>query len=204
MRSENQLDAVVIHGSGMELNSQGEILPPFDSMVRIIAGVRAYELGIAKRLIFSGGHTFGKDLPSEAEVGINFLSTSHPFWGEEAPQIPKSSIWVEKNSKSTRDNIAFLANCIAGSNKVQIGFCTNNYHMPYVLHLARNFNLQATGISAETLAQERNPDLIEFINERYSSPEMRKIKMIQRLLRLELLFDPTAKLPALMANLLRK
>ncbi|MDD2823191.1 MAG: YdcF family protein [Candidatus Daviesbacteria bacterium] len=197
------LDLVVIHGSGMEVSKQGHYMPPFDSMLRIMAGVKAYELGWTQKLVFSGGQTFGSDCPSEAQVGINFLTSSHYLWGNELPKIPEQAIMLEEKSKSTRDNIAALADALGPYSRLRVGVCSNDYHLPYVLNLARGFGLYPNALSAETLSLARNPGLYKLIKELYSSPKMKGIERTQRLLRFELLFDPTAKLPALIANLTR-
>ncbi len=117
LRNIPKTDYLIVFGGGVQdryshanpdTTKKVDTEPSIHMLLNVCAAGELYLLGATKKIILSGGHTFGDINPSEARVMADILIQKY--------KIPEKDIILEDQSKNTLDNIAFSLNIIDDNN----------------------------------------------------------------------------------------
>jgi len=136
------MDYIVALASGMEISKNNVLdLTPQSKITAIASGV-LYKEDIAQKIIFSGGHTKGKDKKSEAELMFDLLK-------KKFPDIPDTDVVLEENSIDTAENAEEVKKILPqNSNIILLSF---SYHLKRARIIFHNFNLNINKIYASDI-----------------------------------------------------
>lgn len=128
-----------------------------ESALNVIAAGKLFNKGVAKKIIFTTGHTAGDDVPSEAQAMKNLLK-------EIFPQIPDSAIILEEKSKDTSGNAEEVSNIVWLNNFKRVGLVDVGFHLLNARTLLRRYRVgirnEDSFVAEEILSQEaKDPKL---------------------------------------------
>lgn len=141
---------VVLGGGGRRIGPLGEYVLSEAGMARTLEGVRLFRMSGAKRLVFSGGGVM------EVPEGT-LMANQAREWG-----IPSSSIVVESQSGTTRENAREIAR-ILGSEAGRTALVTSAYHMPRSLGELRHVFPGIIPVPADFLYDDRPLEPRDFV-----------------------------------------
>jgi len=183
---------IVALGNGMVVLKHNVLdLCPESKITALAAGV-LYKGGKAKKIIFSGGRTKGKDKESEAKKMFEFMQNMFP-------EIPDANILLEENSLDTAGN-AFEVKRLLPINS-RIILLSPAYHLPRVKRIFHNFNLDFEQIVAsDTVLEKMSPVYDEFLKRYTLRRRILKLSMEIFCLSLVYAIDPKGKILRLITS----
>jgi uncharacterized SAM-binding protein YcdF (DUF218 family) len=160
-----------------------------ESRMSVVAAGLLYEPGI--QLLFSGGHTAGEDVPTEAEAMRDFLFTHFP-------DIPEEAVLLENNSIDTASNAEEVISMLTrpGSKHYQhINLLTVGYHLPGAQKIFDNFGVPIEqGVASETVISKLSADQEAFVEQWSHSRKVKLEKAKEAFRGLLLTVDPDGKM----------
>lgn len=189
-------DILIVHGKNWKrrgfLHRSVELSDA--SKINALAGLRAYNIGLAPLILFSTGQTAGPTNPSEAEAMASYV-TSSPY------TLSSSAYILQKESFDTRTEIIENKKIIEKRKAQSVGVVSVAVHLPRVKSLYAAYDVEVTGYESEPLARELDPALVERFEQSFLHT---LLKIEERLLRAEQQFDPQGKMISLIAKPLRR
>jgi len=125
-------DALVLLGCPAR---PGALPPP--AARRVARAVLAYEAGLAKRVVVSGGASWGGAV--EADV----LAAELVGRG-----VPESALLLERGSRSTRQNARYTARLVQPLGVRRVGLVSCDFHLPRALFCFRRVGFVAEPVAA--------------------------------------------------------
>jgi uncharacterized SAM-binding protein YcdF (DUF218 family) len=113
--SLTRFDAIIVLGHPAD--SDGNPTP--EQLARVTEGVREYELGVAPRLILTGG-----------AVRNHFVEAQVMARTAEAQGIPKSAILLEPEAKNTMENACYATRIMKAHGLRSAEVVSSAYHLP--------------------------------------------------------------------------
>ncbi len=197
-KESKMFDAVIVLSKIADFDrDKNHIKLSFDGKMRTIAAGEMYKEGLVRKLIISGGKTFGKELPSEAQVITDYL-TKH-F------EIPVEVIVKEESSTSTTENIKNVEE-ILKDKKIngKLAIITNAYHMQRVQKILEEEGLEVSAVTAEEMLIKRSGHYKPLLEKYLSSGSMRVKEVKEAILRSLLIIDLQGKIPGMITKRTRK
>lgn len=119
------------------------------SIITVLAAGHLYELGIAKKLIFSGGYTAGYDMPSEAQSMASYLFKNYPY-------IRRSDVIMENKSVDTVTNARQVSKIIKEQGYNNVAVITVGAHAIRAERIFKGIGIDAIVLSSESILRERS------------------------------------------------
>lgn len=178
-----KLDALVVLGINIipggftreEIREQPDFLSPLSRLNALAAG-ELYKMGIAQRIIFSSGHTAGKDIPSEAQAMKDFLK-------KRFPEIPDEAIILEEKSIDTSSNAQEVGKIIKERGFTNVGLLTIGPHAKNAWLLFQRHGVKidwSDVFESEGELAKRARDDEEFLRALAKTKPYRKMEQIER------------------------
>ncbi|NNC99818.1 MAG: YdcF family protein [Gammaproteobacteria bacterium] len=155
--STEKHDAIVVLGGGLRIPLPPALYTQIGSgSDRLWHAVRLYRAGKADEIILAGGNIFELlDFQGEAYYASELLQQ----WG-----IPKSAIFIEANSRTTRQNARNTARYLAERDIRKILLVTSAYHMPRAIAAFGQLSLVITPASADILIRNYSlPEVLQWV-----------------------------------------
>lgn len=127
-------DALVVLGCPVR---RGALPPP--AARRVARAVLAYEAGLSKRVVVSGGAVW--DGAVEADV----LAAELVRRG-----VPEAALLLERRSRSTRQNARYTARLVQPLGVRRVGLVSSDYHLPRAIFCFRRVGFLAEPVPAVT------------------------------------------------------
>lgn len=153
-------DAIVVLGKNIGVDyprarirqTKGYLSP--HSKLNVLAAGDLYAAGTTDRIIFSSGHTSGKNYPSEADAMKRFLL-------ERFPEIPEEAIILEENSLDTWENAKEVKKVIKQNRFESVGLLTVEFHLERAAFLFASERIYAIPLSTDRVINDRKPKFAE-------------------------------------------
>lgn len=181
-------DAAVVQGGGWRERFDSEAEEGKTPHLSLEAKMRVMACGILasndkiKQAIFSGGHTLGEKLPSEAEVMKKYFQTTFP-------ELKDFPILLEDDSYDTSENAIFTKD-ILNSHDINTAFTiTSDFHIKRAQKLFSEFGIKTYPLSAEGLVKQRSLHHKEFIEKYLGSKRHLKKELLEYLFRSAMIVD---------------
>ena len=126
---DNDFDCILVLGAGIRNNYPSPMLED-----RLLASVKLYQDGVAKKIIVSGDHQYKNY--DEVNVMKNYLIEKG---------IPSEDIFMDHAGLSSYDSM-YRAKKIFKANKIMV--VTQKYHLYRSLYIAKTLDIDAYGVSA--------------------------------------------------------
>lgn len=126
---DNDFDCILVLGAGIRNNYPSPMLED-----RLLASVKLYQDGVAKKIIVSGDHQYKNY--DEVNVMKNYLIEKG---------IPSEDIFMDHAGLSSYDSM-YRAKKIFKANKIMV--VTQKYHLYRSLYIAKMLDIDAYGVSA--------------------------------------------------------
>lgn len=150
---------IVALGKGIELLRDGKVRLRVETKLTALATVAYFKKGVGEKIIFSGGHTKGKDKPSEARVMFDFVK-------QHFPEISLADIILEEKSVDTADNAFWVKKILPQDAKIIL--ITTSYHLPRSKKIFKNYSvLVDEAIPAEKILQNESGKF-DFVLRKYN------------------------------------
>lgn len=165
-------DCIVVLSCGMKPNDYriSGWKPDLDAHIRITAAAELFHLGVAERILVSGGKMHGPANPSLAEILDEELRRKY--------EVPKEKILVEERSVDTTENAEFCADILNNKGLESIALVTNEYHMPRAMTAFRMHGFCPDDFPAEYIIRMISAQHSYFAYDYLSSPEnLKKVRM---------------------------
>jgi uncharacterized SAM-binding protein YcdF (DUF218 family) len=130
------LDALVLLGCRVELGAL-----PGAAERRVVRAARAFEEGLAPRIVVSGGRVWGDARESET-LGRAL----------EARGVPQAAILLESASQNTLENARFSARLLFPSGLRRVGVVSCDWHLPRALWVFRRAGFEPFAVPAPSPA----------------------------------------------------
>lgn len=196
MSTENpQHDLLIVHGKNWNrhrFNSSKPIELSDASKINALAAARAYELGLARTILFSTGETL-KGQPSEARAMFEYLrGTGHA--------IPESAVLFQEKSFDTETEAEENKKIIEQLGAINIAAGTVSDHGPRVEDIYASKGIHVTSYDSEILAAELGPYYAEKVANYKQSPARQVIRAQEWLLQKDRKIGTKGKLPTWLAS----
>ncbi len=154
----NAYDAVFVLGTGVVTNPRADINDVLidDARLRSLAGYLAVtRFGAATTLGFSGGHTLGPNIQSEAASMRRFVeSAAFEAQFDRFSLRPVGAIMLEESATSTVGNIVEIGGLTRKNGWRRVLLVTNQFHLPRTALIAQANWLPAEVASAESIVDQ--------------------------------------------------
>jgi uncharacterized SAM-binding protein YcdF (DUF218 family) len=137
--SLTRFDAIIVLGHPAD--SDGNPTP--EQLARVTEGVREYELGVAPRLILTGG-----------AVRNHFVEAQVMARTAEAQGIPKSAIFLEPEARNTMENACYATRIMKAHGLRSAEVVSSAYHLPRAGIIFSDLPLEWRTHAAPPLAPE--------------------------------------------------
>ena len=197
-KEPKMFEAVIILGNLPDFDrDKNQIKLSFDGKMRTIATGEMYKEGLARKLIISGGKTFGEELPSEAQIIADYLIKHF--------EIPEEVMIKEEDSTDTVENIKNVEKILKDENiSGKLAVITNTYHIQRVQKILKEEGLEANAVTAEEMLLKRSGHYKPLLEKYLSSGSMKVKKIKEAVLRSLLIIDPQGKIPRIITSKTRK
>ena len=104
---ENRFDAVLVHGYWLsqgkdKLGRDRPVIPSLRARLGVRAAVLMYQEGLVKNIVLAGGHIWGGDYPSSAELmAKDAVGRYH---------VPAESVFIGGDAISTDEEVKIIEN----------------------------------------------------------------------------------------------
>jgi uncharacterized SAM-binding protein YcdF (DUF218 family) len=198
----SELTTVIVLGSGFREDKPESEEESYrlttEGRMRVLAAGMMYQQGLAERIIFSGGKTFGPDRPSEAEAMLEYLLVKFP-------EIDESAVILDEEPEDTSQSAENISQLIK---KLQIKdaiVLTNANHLPRTRRLFQSYGINTIrGKEAEKVLRTRHRLYEKFLGNYLNSSLVAKQGIMERILGSLLYLDPKGKIPRLLTRGLLK
>ena len=198
-----KLDAIVVLGHNLGTGYTGERLRELPdhlsghSKLSVLAAAILFKEGFTDRIIFSSGHTAGKETISEAEAMRNFMK-------KKFPEIPDEAIILEEKSIDTAGNAEESIKIVKQLKLSNVGLMSTRDHLKNSTVLFRRYGLNVkqenSFISEEVISRymlnghPKNPNLFlkGYRESRQVKGDFYKRELIRKILLYAI--DPKGKL----------
>jgi uncharacterized SAM-binding protein YcdF (DUF218 family) len=153
------MNYIVVLGKGIEVLRDGKVEPRVETKLNVLAAYVLYEDGVGDKIIFSGGHTKGKDRPSEAIAMLDYLRSY-------APKFKNENIILEENSIDTAGNAYEVGKLIDKNSKVIL--LTTGYHLQRSKQLFKNYAVKVDSSYSSGKVLEQASPRFDFILKQYN------------------------------------
>lgn len=125
-----------------------------ESKITILAAGILYKDKLGQKIVFSGGHTRGKDKESEAKKMFKFIKNKF--------SIPESDIILEENSIDTAGNAFEVKKLLPENSKVIL--LSFAYHLPRAKRIFKNYGIYVKkDYASDKVLEENSPLYDEFL-----------------------------------------
>jgi uncharacterized SAM-binding protein YcdF (DUF218 family) len=180
------MDYIVALGNGMVVLKDNVLdLTPESKITALSAGI-LYKEGKAKKIIFSGGHTKGRNKESEAKKMFELMKNRFP-------EIPDADIILEENSLDTAGNAFEVKKLLPINSKIIL--LSFAYHLKRAKRIFYNFNLKfEQTVASDSVLEKMSPIYDEFLK-KYTL-KRRILKLLWEIFCLSFIFiiDPKGKI----------
>jgi len=179
------MNYIVVLGNGLIILKDNVLdLSPESRITALAAGV-LYKERHGQKIIFSGGHTKGRNKASEAKKMFEFMKNKF--------SIPESDIILEENSIDTAGNAFEVKKLLPdNSNVILLSFV---YHLPRAKKIFKNFGIYIDKEYASDKVLEQNSPLYdEFLSKFTLKRRIEKILKEMFCLLLVYSIDPKGKI----------
>lgn len=160
------MDYIVVLGNGLVLDRNNFKLSPESKITTLASGV-LYKEKQNQKIILSGGHTKGKDSPSEATKMHEFLETQFP-------EIPEYNIILEENSLDTAGNAVEVKKLIPDNSRISL--ISFGFHLPRAKRIFENFGIVPENIYAsDKILKKLSPAYDDFLKKFTIKRKIQKI-----------------------------
>ena len=141
------LDTLIVLGYG-PVTAAGKL--NIYARLSVLAAGTLLAQGKTKRLLFTGGHTGGETLPSEAELMAFYLKRNF--------KVAPGQIVLEPHAADTVDNLVLSANALdaEGCSRDRLGFLALQMHGPRITYLADLVGLKGEFTALERVVSKRS------------------------------------------------
>lgn len=167
-----------------------------ESKMTSLAAGEMLKAGLADIVIFSGGKTAGKDLPSEAKALWDYTKSKYP-------DIPEEKIVIEEESFDTIGAAEKVYDILEKFKLKNVALLTIGFHLPRSEKIFTNYGIKVHGIPSEEVLRNRSPDYQRFLERYLSSSRVRTEKIKEAILRGLLIIDAKGKIPRLLTKRIR-
>ena len=128
-----------------------------ESRMTALAAGKLLEDGVVDRVIFSGGHTAGSDMPSEGQAMLDHMGLVYK------DQVHKAS--VEGESLDTSRNAEYVRDSIEPDKKSLL--LSVGYHVPRATRIFDGYGIETDPMSSESVLADERGSMDRFL-ENYS------------------------------------
>lgn len=148
METYSKAGTLIVFGYGPVEAHKAFNLNLYGRLNALAAGI-LYQHGKIGRIVVTGGHTGGADLPTEAECAKRFLVRHF--------DIPEEIILLENQATDTITNFVYVANILDHlSLPADLTFLAFGFHLPRIQYLADLFGLSGESVAAEEVVWGRS------------------------------------------------
>ncbi|MGH7204142.1 MAG: ElyC/SanA/YdcF family protein [Candidatus Levyibacteriota bacterium] len=192
-------DLLIVHGKNWNRHHFTPSVPielSEASKLNALAAARAYDLNLAKTILFSTGKTARDKAPSEARAMFEYLGgTGHA--------IPEFSARLQEISFDTETEAEENIKIIEQQKAKNIAVLSVADHIPRVVDIYTAKGIQVTGYSAEELASGLGPYYAQKVRRYERSLNRQLIKAQEFVLQMDREIGTKGKLPTWLARHLR-
>lgn len=195
MEKPAELQTIIVLGDGAWTRDESgkPVISPY-SQERAQAAASLYLEGVGSQFIFCGGHTAGKEYPSEAEVLDDSFSTIIHKSGLILPERT-----IEGESLDTHENFENIKDLLS-DDIVRVGLLTSEWHIHRAAMIARAaFGLEVEKLTAESILKRQYSEFKGYYRENLKTELPSKLIRESILIAL-LKLDPKGRIPRLLTN----
>jgi len=145
LEASGDFDAILVLGGSVDAEtSSGEQIMLNGSAERLTAAARLFKLGIAKRILVSGGSGYVDQSAKEAPLMAALLTTMG---------IPKEAIILESESRNTFENAVFSKKLMEENDIRRVALVTSAWHMRRSAAIFKRADIEFAPYAVDTLAE---------------------------------------------------
>ena len=149
----------------------GDVHLSVESGLTALAAGELLANGTAKRVIFTGGHTDGKDNPSEARSMFYHMDRKYKGYADSAT-LEEGALDTSNNAKNTRGSIK------PGE---KVGLLSVDYHLPRASRVFGSHGIYADAIGAEGVLRKKS-DSMGRVLDKYHNSCRHRIELLKEMI----------------------